>query len=99
MANNYKEYKKQWNVDHKEDIRLYNKSRCAQGYFAAYYHKHLHTSVVCDCGREVTKGNLLKHKKRRIHTELMAAKCGVILLQSDENDEIGANNLQLNASN
>ena len=41
-------------------------------------------------GREVTKGNLLKHKKRRIHTELMAVKCSVILLHSDDNDETSA---------
>ncbi len=55
-----KNYKKEWNKEYKKTDTYKN-----------YQKKYKSQKVVCECGREVRKGSLSKHKKSNIHKTLM----------------------------
>ena len=63
-----KNYKKKYHIKNKERIKEYQKK---SEKFEKYQKEYNKIKVVCECGCEVLKRGLSRHKKRDIHKRLM----------------------------
>ncbi len=63
-----KEYKRDYHIKNKKRIKEYQQK---SEKFKKYQKEYDKIKVVCECGSEVLKRNLSRHKKRNIHKTLM----------------------------
>ena len=57
-----KEYRKKYREENKDKIKEYRKK---------YYEEN--PKVICDCGCEITKNSMIRHKKTKKHIDLMSS--------------------------
>jgi len=76
-----KEHKKQYYIDNAEKLKQYSNDyyKNNKDYYQAYYLNNvdrLKERIICECGCDVMKSKITRHKKSKKHINLM--KCGVI---------------------
>jgi len=63
---------KQYNKEHKNEKQQYNKQHYQDN--KEEINKKQLQKITCECGREIRKGDIAKHKTRKIHNDLMLTK-------------------------
>lgn len=65
-------YKQKWDEANREKVREYSHKLIKSGYYKDYYQKNLAVKVQCECGHMVSKSNLLRHRRTKAHTQVVA---------------------------
>lgn len=67
-----KEYHKEWEQNNKEHIKEYKKEYYENN--KEHYKEHKSQKVICECGCEITRSSLTKHKKSLKHINKLNEK-------------------------